>query len=83
MTTHALLQRLPLEALDATDEDGSAAPVVGVGQDVPDVGYRLGHRRLSPPAFRNGQAARPRGGQKRKRPGRPFGPPPGAFGSGF
>jgi hypothetical protein len=22
MTTHALLQRLPLEALDATDEDG-------------------------------------------------------------
>ena len=34
MTTHALLQRLPLEALDATDEDGGAAPVVGVGQDV-------------------------------------------------
>jgi hypothetical protein len=25
MTTHALLQRLPLEALDATDEDGGAA----------------------------------------------------------
>lgn len=34
MTTHALLQRLPLEALDATDEDGGAAPVVGVGQDL-------------------------------------------------
>jgi hypothetical protein len=32
MTTHALLQRLPLEALDATDEDGSAAPVVGSGR---------------------------------------------------
>jgi hypothetical protein len=34
MTTHALLQRLPLEALDATNEDGGAAPVVGVGQDL-------------------------------------------------
>ena len=60
------------------------ADVVGVGQDVPDIGYRFGHRRLSLlRAFRDGRAARPRGGQKRKRPGRPFGPPPGAFGSGF
>ena len=60
------------------------ADVVGVGQDVPDVGYRLGHRRLSLlRALRDGRTAKPRGRQKRKRPGRPFGPPPGAFGSGL
>ena len=46
------------------------ADIVGVGQDVPDVGYRLGHRRLSLlRALRDGRTAKPRGRQKENAPG--------------